>query len=155
MTRRLTRLLRRRVSNLHPTIIGLMVGDVLASLRILIVEDDALIGMLLADMLTAMGHAVCAVARTQDEAVAAAEHHKPHMLIVDDWLHEGSGVTAVDQIQRRGIVPHIFVTGDSRGVLALKPNAIVLEKPFTEAMLSAAIDRAHAYSQTSPSWGDT
>ena len=73
MTRRLTRLLRRRVSNLHPTIIGLMVGDVTGSLRILIVEDDALIGMLLADMLTAMGHAVCAVTRTQHEAVAAAE----------------------------------------------------------------------------------
>ena len=34
-------------------------------LRILVVEDDALIGMLLADMLDAMGHTVCAVARTQ------------------------------------------------------------------------------------------
>ena len=118
-------------------------------LRILVVEDDALIGMLLADMLDAMGHTVCTVARTQEEAVAAAERDKPHMLIVDAWLHKGSGVTAVDQIQRRGIVPHIFVTGDSRGVLALKPNAVVLEKPFTEAMLAAAINRAHASSKTS------
>ena len=116
-------------------------------LRILVVEDDALIGMLLADMLDAMGHTVCTVARTQEEAVAAAERDKPHMLIVDARLHDrGSGVTAVDQIQRHGIVPHIFVTGDSRGVLALKPNAIVLEKPFTEAMLAAAIDRAQASS---------
>ena len=118
-------------------------------LRILVVEDDHLIGMLLADMLDAMGHTVCAVVRTQDEAVAAAERDKPHMLIVDAWLHEGSGVNAVDQIQRRAIVPHIFVTGDSRGVLAVKPNAIILEKPFTEALLAAAIDRAHAASKTS------
>ena len=117
-------------------------------LHILIVEDDHLIGLLLADMLDAMGHSVCAVARTQDEAVAAAEREKPHMLIVDAWLHKGTGVTAVDQIQRRGNVPHIFVTGDSRSVLALKPDAIILEKPFTEAMLSAAIDRAYAPSTT-------
>ena len=119
-------------------------------LRILVVEDDHLIGLLLADMLDAMGHTVCAVACTQDEAVAAAERDKPHMLIVDAWLHnKGSGVTAVDQIERRGNIPHIFVTGDSRGVLALKPNAIVLEKPFTEAMLAAAIKRAHPSSKTS------
>ena len=117
------------------------------SLRILVVEDDALIGMLLADMLTAMGHAVCAVAGTQVEAVAAAERNKPDMLIVDARLREGSGVAAVDQIQCGGFVPYIFVTGDSRGVLAQKPNAIVLEKPFTEGMLATAITRAQAYSQ--------
>ena len=121
----------------------------MGSLRILVVEDDHLIGLLLADMLDAMGHTVCAVARTQEEAVAAAERDKPNMLIVDAWLHQGSGVAAVDQIQRRGIVPHIFVTGDGRGVLQLKPNAIVLEKPFTEGMLAAAIDRAHALPITS------
>ena len=93
---------------------------------------------------------MCTVARTQDEAVAAAERDKPHLLIVDARLHnKGSGVSAVDQIQRRGNIPHIFVTGDSRGVLELKPNAIVLEKPFTEAMLAAAIDRVHESSKTS------
>ena len=149
MTWRPTRLLRHRVTNLHPTMIGLMVGDVTGSLRILVVEDDALISMLLADMLEAMGHTVCAVARTQDEAVAAAQRDKPDMLIVDARLREGSGVTAVDQIERRGFVPHIFVTGDSRGVLGLKPDAIVIEKPFTEAMLAAAIDRAKVCSETS------
>ena len=130
-------------------IIGLNGRDLMDSLRILVVEDDALIGMLLADMLAAMGHVVCAVAGTQDEAVAAAQRDEPDMLIVDAWLHKGSGVAAVDQIQRLGFVPHIFVTGDSRGVLALKPNAVVLEKPFTEAMLAAAINRAHASSKTS------
>ena len=118
-------------------------------LRILVVEDEALIGMLLADMLAAMGHVVCAVTGTQDEAVAAAGRDKPDMLIVDAWLHEGNGVAAVDQIRRGGAVTHIFVTGDSRSVLAVKPNAIILEKPFTEALLAAAIDRAHAASKTS------
>ena len=130
-------------------IIGLNGRDLMDSLRILVVEDDALIAMLLEDMLTAMGHAVCAIASTEGAAVAAAELDKPGMLIVDARLHQGSGVAAVDQIQRGGFVPHIFVTGDSRGVLALKPNAIVLEKPFTEAMLATAITRAQASSQSS------
>ncbi len=121
----------------------------MAPLRILVVEDDFLISMLLADMLEAMGHTVCAVARTQNEAVTAAERGKPDILIVDAGLHEGNGVAAVDQIERHGFVPHIFVTGDQTSVLALKPKAIVLEKPFTEAMLAAAIDRALASTLTS------
>ena len=148
-TRRLTRLMRRRNFKLNAKIIGLMRRDVMGSLRILVVEDEVLIGMLLEDMLTAMGHAVCAIASSENAAVAAAERDKPAMLIVDARLHQGSGVAAVDRIHRSGFVPHIFVTGDSRGVLELKPNAIVLEKPFTEAMLAAAIDRVHESSKTS------
>ena len=42
------------------------------SLKIVVAEDDNLIGELLADMLANMGHVVCAVESTEAGTVAAA-----------------------------------------------------------------------------------
>ena len=111
-------------------------------LRILIVEDDALIGMLLCDMLEIMGHAVCAVEATEAGAVSAADRYAPDLMIIDAHLREGSGLAAVDRILAQRMVPHVFVTGDVRGVSKGRPGAVVLSKPFTEAALANAMLRA-------------
>lgn len=116
----------------------------MTKLRILVVEDDALIGMLLADMLEEMGYSVCEVVGTQNDAVASAARCKPDLMIVDAQLREGSGMAAVDDITRTGFVPHVFVSGDIAGVLAVKPSATVLAKPFSEAGLERAIQLARA-----------
>ena len=113
-------------------------------LRILVVEDDFLIGMLLADMLEMMGHEVCATEATEAGAVAAAAKWLPTMMIIDAQLSEGSGISAVDKILCERAVPYIFVTGDIRGVRQLRPGAIVVEKPFTEEALISAMQRARA-----------
>jgi DNA-binding response OmpR family regulator len=113
-----------------------------AQLRIMIVEDDALIGMLLGDMLEIMGHEVCAIVSTESAAVAAALRCKPNMMIVDAHLREGSGIAAVDQIIAGGFIPHIFVTGDVRAVQSVRAHAIVIAKPFNEAELAIALSKA-------------
>jgi CheY-like chemotaxis protein len=110
--------------------------------RILVVEDNALIGMLYADLLTEMGHTVCAIAATQTEAVAAATLYKPDLMIVDAALGPGSGVSAVEEILRAGFVPHVFVSGDAASVQQVKPGAIVLQKPFRDPDLARAIQSA-------------
>lgn len=113
-------------------------------LRVLVVEDDAMIAMLLAETLAELGHTVCAVAATEFEAVAAADRDRPDLMIVDAGLSEGDGVSAVETILLAGFVPHIFVTGDPLRVQALCPGAIVLKKPFFEPELVQAIERALA-----------
>jgi DNA-binding response OmpR family regulator len=70
------------------------------ALNVLVVEDDALIGMLFADVLAAMGHDVCAIEATEADAVAAAARYKPDLMIVDARLRDGSGVSAVEEILR-------------------------------------------------------
>ncbi len=40
-------------------------------LRILVVEDDAVVGMMLAEMLEEMGHDICSIEATEADAVAA------------------------------------------------------------------------------------
>ncbi len=114
----------------------------LEPLRILIVEDEPLIGMLLGEMLELMGHEVCAIEGTEVGAVSAAARCMPGLLIVDAQLREGNGISAVDTILAQSFIPHFFVSGDRRGVLMARPKSIVVEKPFTEAGLADGIARA-------------
>jgi two-component system, response regulator PdtaR len=113
-------------------------------LNILIVEDDIMIGMLLSDMLTGLGHSVCGVERTELGAVAAAARFQPDLMIVDIHLKLGSGISAVEAVHRDRIIPHVFVTGDRYGTQRLPPGEIIIEKPFREHDLLEAINRATA-----------
>jgi two-component system, response regulator PdtaR len=109
------------------------------ALRVLVVEDDATIGTLLAEMLEAMGHDICAIEATEADAVAAAVQFRPNLMIVDVRLGDGSGLAAVEEILRTGPVPHLFVSGDTSRIRALRPGAVVIQKPFRESDLARAI----------------
>jgi two-component system, response regulator PdtaR len=118
--------------------------DAVTVYNILVVEDDVLIGMLLTEMLAELGHAVCAVERTESGAVAAAVRFQPDLMIVDAHLTNGSGIAAVETILKARFVPHVFVTGDKRGTQRHRPGDVVIEKPFRERDLVDAIKRAVA-----------
>jgi len=111
-------------------------------LRILLVEDEVMIGVLLAEVLEDMGHDVCGVEATEAEAIAAAARCNPDLMIVDVWLADGNGVSAVAKILRDGPMPHFFVSADVALARTLKPDAEVMQKPFRERDLVQAIDRA-------------
>jgi two-component system, response regulator PdtaR len=119
------------------------------ALSVLVVEDNTMIAMLLAEVLADMGHDVCAIEGTEADAVAAAVRCKPDLMIVDAGLRDGSGVLAVEEILRTGFVPHVFVTGDILGVRALRPGAVAIQKPFREPDLARAIRRAVGAAATS------
>ncbi len=114
----------------------------MTGLRILVVDDDAVIGELLGEMLEEMGHSVCAVAATELDAVAGAAEHRPDLMMVDVRLGQGSGIVAMDEILRSGFVLHFFMSGNVAKFRALRPDDFVLEKPFQEADLGCAITRA-------------
>ncbi len=118
--------------------------------NVLVVEDEAIIGMLLSEVLAGMGHNVIGVAATEGGAIALAAEYLPDLLIVDAGLTSGSGVSAVDAILATRSVPYIFTTGNARKVRQLKPDAIILEKPFHEADLADAITRALSQTQELP-----
>jgi CheY-like chemotaxis protein len=114
------------------------------ALRVLVIEDDALIAMLLSELLAGMGHDVCATAATEADAVIAATRHRPDLMIVDARLGGGSGVSAVEEILRAGPVAHLFISGDAEKVQTRQPDAVVVRKPFRKAELARAIDTALA-----------
>jgi CheY-like chemotaxis protein len=111
----------------------------LKMLRVLVVEDDALLGFFLSEILVAMGHEVCVIAASEADAIIAAARFRPDFMIVDARLREGSGVSAVEQILQTRFIPHVFMSGAE--VKELRPDAVILYKPFREADLAQAIRR--------------
>jgi CheY-like chemotaxis protein len=112
------------------------------TLRILIVEDEAIIGLLLGDLLADMGHDVCAIASTAIEAVAAAAAHRPELMIVDVNLGGENGIAAVDAIQAQWPTPCIFVSGDDHVLSILAARGQVLAKPYQPRQIALAITHA-------------
>ena len=110
-------------------------------LRVLVVEDDPMIGPLLAEMLEDLGHIVVAVVVDEETAVAAARDWRPDLMIVDIKLGESSGIAAVREILRDAFVPHVFVTGDLLCNLELGPGAVLIQKPYRRQEIVAAIAR--------------
>ncbi len=114
------------------------------ALRTLVVEDDAMIGGLLAETLEGLGHTVCAVKRNLADATAAASHWRPDLMIVDVGLGEASGIAAVKEILSSGFVPHVFVTSDILRGMSLGSETVLIQKPFRVSDLERAIQRAFA-----------
>jgi two-component system, response regulator PdtaR len=108
-------------------------------LRVMVVEDEALMGALFGEVLEGMGYTVCAIETTEDDAVAAATRCKPDLLLVDVQLAVGSGLTTVAKILSTGFIPHVFYSGDISGVQAARPGAIAIQKPFRVPELARAI----------------
>jgi two-component system, response regulator PdtaR len=112
------------------------------ALSVLVVEDDSLVGMLLGELLEVMGYDVCAIEATEADAVAAALQCRPDLMIVDVQLSNGSGISAVEEILRTRVIPYVFVSGDISRVKALRPGAVLMQKPYRESDLVQAIQSA-------------
>jgi CheY-like chemotaxis protein len=111
----------------------------ISPLRILVAEDDPIIGFLLGEVLLGLGHEVSAIVDSERSAVEAALTLKPDLMIVDARLGTGSGAEAVSSIIKHAFIPHIFMSGDTATLRVLKLRSFVLEKPFQEADLIKAI----------------
>ena len=66
--------------------------------RILLVEDDGMISMLMSMMLEEMGFNVCATASSEADAIREAERTLPDLIVTDVNLAEGSGTAAIAAI---------------------------------------------------------
>jgi CheY-like chemotaxis protein len=98
--------------------------------RVLVVEDEMLIGMLLEDMLTDMGHEVAAIVPRLKDALAAVERETFDLAVLDVHLHGESAFPVADALIAKG-VPFIFATGyGERGLPDSYRGRPVLQKPF-------------------------
>ena len=109
-------------------------------MRVLIVEDEALVAMLLADYLEELGHEVTATAASVADALVAIADAPPDLAIVDCALSEGEASWPVaDQLAEQS-VPFLFSSGSSRAELpAAHADAPMLLKPYTLNALQVAL----------------
>jgi CheY-like chemotaxis protein len=103
--------------------------------RILVVEDEVLISMLLEDMLSDLGYAVAATASRVDEALALAEHIEADAAILDVNLAGEAVFPVADALARRAI-PFVFATGYGERTLPVPhKERPTLQKPFEQSAL--------------------
>jgi CheY-like chemotaxis protein len=112
---------------------------------ILIIEDEPIIAMDIEQLVRSLGHSVTAVARTQSEAVAAAERKRPGMVLADIQLADGSsGIDAVNEILMAFKLPVIFITAyPERLLTGERPEpTFLITKPFQPEIVKAVISQA-------------
>jgi DNA-binding response OmpR family regulator len=111
-------------------------------LRILIVEDEALVAMEIEGMLGLAGHEAIAQADDLQSALAAVEAERPDLALVDIQLGRGvSGLDIAEALKDRGI-PVLFATGNCPMERGRELALGCLHKPFTDNMLIAAVRAA-------------
>ena len=112
---------------------------------VLIIEDEPLIALEVAEIARSMGHTVRHVARTHREAIAALGKHRPQLVLADIQLADGSsGMDVVQEILRSVDVPVVFITAYPERLLTgeqPEPTYLVA-KPFRPETLKALISQA-------------
>jgi CheY-like chemotaxis protein len=111
-------------------------------LRILVIEDEVLISLLMQGMLRELGHEVAGVAHHEDEALALIESSRTRFdaATVDISLDGEPCSGAVAALHRRGI-PFIVVTGFlDQDLPEYVRGCPVPGKPFTADELGKVLD---------------
>jgi CheY-like chemotaxis protein len=114
----------------------------IAGKRVLIVEDELMIRMLLQDMLADLGCKVAGEAGRIDEALTLAKQIEFDVAILDVNLNGQPISPVVDILIERGL-PFVFATGyGQRGVPEAYRHTPTLQKPFQAEALAQAIKAA-------------
>jgi two-component system, response regulator PdtaR len=111
------------------------------SLRVLIVEDEALIAMQLEAFLQDEGHVVVGVAATSAEAKDMADATNADLALVDIHLIDGpTGVNVGEYVAKTLGVAVVFMTANAKRIPDDFVGAIgVVAKPYTTHGLSTAL----------------
>jgi CheY-like chemotaxis protein len=107
--------------------------------RVLVVEDEVMIRMLLEDMLTDLGYEVAGAAGGLDEALGLARNADVDVAILDVNLNGNPVYPVAEVLAMRG-VPLIFSTGyGEEGLPDAYRDCPMLQKPFQLENLERAL----------------
>ncbi|MGA7387713.1 MAG: response regulator [Pseudolabrys sp.] len=109
--------------------------------RVLLVEDEPLVSMMLADMLSAFGHKIDGPYSQFSDAILAAKNNSLQAGILDVNL-SGEKTYAVAEILADRKIPFAFVTGyGPESIVSAFSHAPVLQKPVEAAKLHALLQQ--------------
>jgi len=117
-----------------------------AARTVVIAEDEALIRMDLAEMLTEEGYDVVGQAGDGAKAVELAEQLRPDLVILDVKMPVLDGIAAAERIAGQRIAPVVILTAFSQRDLVERARdagaMAYLVKPFSKGDLVPAIEMA-------------
>lgn len=114
------------------------------ALRVLVVEDEMAIALLLQSMLVDFGCTVLGPMARLDRALDAAQHEAIDLAILDVNINGREVYPVAAALGARGI-PFVFATGYGKaGLRAPYRDCLTLQKPYREDDLRAAVAAAAA-----------
>lgn len=117
-----------------------------SSRRVLIVEDDTLVGMALRHQVEGLGHKVVGQASMVDEARRLFREQAPNLVLLDIRLDEGDGIELAVELLEERRCPMIIISAYSDMELIDRATAAgvfgYLIKPVTAEALGAQIEVA-------------
>lgn len=117
------------------------------SKKVLIVEDEMIIALLLERMVKNLNHQVVDKVTSGEEAISAAKKHHPDLILMDIRLKgEMDGIETMLRIHEMSDIPVIYISGNTDAVNQEKikqTNYIeFLSKPITISDLSRSFNLA-------------
>jgi CheY-like chemotaxis protein len=115
--------------------------SVLKGRKVLVVEDEMLVSMLIEDVLTEHECSIVGPAVAVTQALSLVESEAIDIALLDVNLNGERTFAVADELRQRG-VPFVFSTGyGAAGVPAKYGDIAVLRKPFQERELAEALVR--------------
>ncbi|WP_296041097.1 response regulator [uncultured Agrobacterium sp.] len=109
-------------------------------MRIIIVEDEALLALELESEVEAAGHSVVGVAADSASAIALIEKESADFAFVDIHLLDGPTGVDVGRFLASKNVPYVFVSGNIKRIPPDFAGAVgAIEKPYTVNGLQNAL----------------
>ncbi|MEX0844707.1 MAG: response regulator [Balneolaceae bacterium] len=113
--------------------------------KILIVEDDMIISLVVENMIKKLGHTLVGKATSGDEAIELAMEHEPDIVLMDIRLKgEMDGIEAIIRIKKQISTEVIYLTGNSDKVNYERAKATsfvdLISKPFTLGELTRSLE---------------
>lgn len=116
----------------------------LSALKVLVVEDEALVSMLVEDMLAEIGCLVVGPAAELEEALRLADVADIDAALLDVNLGGRPIFPVADALKARG-VPFAFASGyGEAGLSESHRGALMLQKPFRESDLRRVLEELAA-----------
>ena len=115
--------------------------------KVLIVEDDKVLSLLLTKMIQKMEMNVVATVTEGREAIRYAKELNPDLILMDIMLEDDiDGIDAISTLQNDKVnIPVIFITGNSDSYNRERANAIefvdYLVKPINYNILKESVEK--------------
>lgn len=118
-------------------------------LRVLIVEDEFMVGLHLESILERLGHDVVGVVADETEAMYILAHERPDLIMTDIHLQDGGdGLRVAREAQEMFGAKAIVITGHRDGETFLRAEetgaCAFLRKPFGIAQVQSVFSRLEA-----------
>ncbi|MDX1639178.1 MAG: response regulator [Balneolaceae bacterium] len=112
--------------------------------KVLIVEDEMIIALMIEQMITRLGHVVLDKVTTGEAAVEAALATSPDLILMDIRLGgKIDGIEAMQQIRKRKNIPVIYISGNTDRIdknnLQQNGNTVFLTKPISYQALNKTV----------------